>query len=54
MLIRPRMMCPRTFFLGRGVPWMMCPLEDASPNDPSLNRGGGGSDVMLGLVNLGL
>jgi hypothetical protein len=24
--------CPRTFFLERGVPWIMCPLND----DPSL------------------
>jgi hypothetical protein len=27
MLIRPRSRCPRTFFLGRCAPWMMCPLD---------------------------
>ncbi len=26
MLIRPRSRCPRTFFLERCAPWMMCPL----------------------------
>jgi hypothetical protein len=28
--IRPRPMCPRTKVLGRCVPWIMCPLDDAS------------------------
>jgi hypothetical protein len=31
MLIYSRLMCPRTFFLERGVPWMMCHLNDVSP-----------------------
>jgi hypothetical protein len=32
----------RTFFLGRCVPWMICPLDDVSPYEPSLTGGRGG------------
>jgi hypothetical protein len=40
-LIHPQLMCPRTFFLVQCIHWMMCPLDDVSPYDPSLSGEGG-------------
>ncbi len=62
MLIRPRLRPPRTLVLKRCVPWMICPLNDASlercvkvRSIPYLGGGGGGWGpvVMLDLVGAG-
>ncbi len=47
MLIRPRPMCPWTFFLGRCVPWMRCPLDDVSQYDSSRTVEAGVREYMM-------